>query len=73
MKYPGHMKLLCEFYSTRILEEHSCIYSCLQIPPKENWFQYARRVYATANNFPFISTLVRGRFKLRLCSPLEQI
>ena len=28
----------------RILDEHRCIYSCLQIPPRENWFQYVRRV-----------------------------
>ena len=35
-----------------------CIYSCLQIPPRENWFQYVRRVYATAINFPCIITLV---------------
>ena len=27
-------------------------------PPKENWFQYVRRVYTTAINFPFISTLI---------------
>ena len=30
----------------------------MQIPPKENRFQYVRRVYATAINFPFIITLV---------------
>ena len=24
-----------------------CIYSCLQIPPRENWFQYVRIVYVT--------------------------
>ena len=35
-----------------------CIYSCLQIPPRENWFQYVRRVYASPINFPCISTLV---------------
>ena len=34
-----------------------CIYSCLQNPPKENWFQYVRRVYATAINFVCIITL----------------
>ena len=34
-----------------------CIYSCLQIPPRENWFQYVSRVYATAINFPCIATL----------------
>jgi len=28
------------------------LYSCLQIPTRENWFQYVRRVYATAINFP---------------------
>ena len=41
----------------RILNEHWCIYSCLQIPPKENWFQYVRRVYTTAINFPCITPL----------------
>ena len=46
------------FYSPRILEELWWIYSCLQTPPRENWFQYVRRVYATANNFPCIITLV---------------
>ena len=44
----------------RILDEHWCIYSCLQIPPWENWFQYIRRVYATAFNFPCIITLLSG-------------
>ena len=34
-----------------------CIFSCLQIPPRENWFQYVRRVYATAIKFPCIITL----------------
>ena len=33
-----------------------CNYSCLQIPPRENWFQYERRVYATAIDFPYIIT-----------------
>ena len=53
------IKIKC-FYPPRILDElgeHWCIYSCLQIPPK-NWFQYVRRVYTTAINFPCISTLV---------------
>ena len=27
------------------------------LPPRENWFQYVRRVYATAINFPCIITL----------------
>ena len=36
--------------------EHWGIYSCLQIPPRENWFQYVRREYATAINFPCIIT-----------------
>ena len=34
-----------------------CIYLCLQIPARENRFQYVRRVYATAINFPCIITL----------------
>ena len=42
----------------RILNEHWCIYSCLQIPPRENWIQYVRRVWTTAINFPCIITLV---------------
>jgi len=37
------------------------IYSCLQIPPRENWFQYVRRVYATAINFPCISTVLNTK------------
>ena len=45
-------------YHPRILDEHWCIYSCLHIPPRENWFQYVRRVYATAINCPCISTSV---------------
>ena len=47
------------FYPPRLLDEHWCIYSCLQIPPRANWFQYVRRVYTTAINFPCISTLVK--------------
>ena len=67
MKYSGHMQLLCElskflkilcFYPPRILNKHWCIYSCLQIPPKENWFQYVRRVYTTAINIPCIAPLI---------------
>ena len=33
-------------------------YSCLQIRPRENWFQYVRRVYATAINFPCNLTFI---------------
>ena len=47
------IKIEC-FYPPRILNEHWCIYSCLQISPKENWFQHVRNVYATALNFPCI-------------------
>ena len=50
------IKIKC-FYPLQILDEHWCIYSCLQIPPRENWFQYVRRVYETANNFPCIKSL----------------
>ena len=32
-------------------------YSCLQTPPRKNWFYYVRREYATAINFPYIITL----------------
>ena len=51
--------------NARILNEHLCIYSCLQIPPKENWFQYVRRVYTTAINFPCITPLGITRSKSR--------
>ena len=63
MKYSGHRKLLCElsklskFNALWIQNEHWGIFSYLQIPPRENWFQYVRRVYATAINFPCITTL----------------
>ena len=50
------IKIKC-FNPPRILGEHWCIYSCLQTPPRENWFQYVRRVCATAINFSCISTL----------------
>ena len=46
MKYSGHRKLLC----------------CLQIPPRENWFQYVRRVYETAIIFPYIAALDLQKF-----------
>ena len=49
-------------YPPQILNEHWCIYSCLQIPPRENWFQYVQRVYTTAINFPCIITLVPSVF-----------
>ena len=41
-------------------------YSCLQIPPRENWFQYVRRVYTTAINFPCITSLPIPMFKLSI-------
>ena len=50
------IKIKC-FYPPQILDEHWCIYSYLQILPRENWFYYVRRVYATAINFPCIGTL----------------
>ena len=43
-----------------ILEEHWCIYSCLQIPPRENWFQNERREYARAINFPCLITMAQS-------------
>ena len=55
------IKIKC-FYPPRILNEHWCIYSCLQIPHRDNWFQYVHRVYATAINFPCISTLIDWLF-----------
>ena len=58
----AHRKLLCELSKLLKLYKHWCIYSCLQIPPRENWFQYVRRVYATAINFPCIITLTKKKF-----------
>ena len=54
------------FNPPRILDEHWCIYSCLQIPLRENWFQYLRRVYTTAIIFPCIITLGLEIFILKL-------
>ena len=53
-------------YPPRILYKHWFIYSCLQIPPRVKWFQYVRRVYATAINFPCIITLCETVFKMPL-------
>ena len=50
------IKIKC-FYPPQILEDHWCIYSCLQSPPREKWFQFVRRVYTTAINFPCILTM----------------
>ena len=69
MKYSGHRKLLCElsnFLNSMLLSssdtKRTLIHSCLQIPPRENWFQYVRRVYATAINFPCIITFTLPAF-----------
>ena len=55
VNYQNYQNLI--LLTFRILNKHWCIYSYLQIPPRENWFQYVRRGYATAINFPCISTL----------------
>ena len=49
-------KIEC-FYLPWIQKEHRYIYSCSQTPPRENWFEYERREYATAINFPCLITL----------------
>ena len=62
MKYFGHRRLLCKLTKLskfNAFNEHWGIYSCLQIPPRENWFRYVRRVYATAINFPCITFLAK--------------
>ena len=64
------IKIKC-FYPPQIINEHWCIYSCLQIPPRENWFQYVRRVYATAINFPCIITLEISILSLHLLRHCE--
>ena len=46
MKYSGHRKLLCEL-------------SKLSNSAQRNWFQYVRRVYTTAINFPCITPLTQ--------------
>ena len=53
------IKIKCFYPPPRILEEHWYTYSCLQIPPRKNWFQYnVRREYATSINFSCIITLI---------------
>ena len=51
-----HIKNQWNILVIRNYYENWCTYSCLQIPPRENWFQYERRVYATAIDFPYIVT-----------------
>jgi len=72
MKYFGMwitkiFKIQC-FYPPRTLDERWCIYSCLQISSRENWYQYVRRVYETAINFPRIITLGNPVFKAKYFS-----
>ena len=66
MKYSGHRKLLCELSklsnfmfltSSDTKRKLMHLFILVQIPPKENWFQYVRRVFTTAINFPFIISL----------------
>ena len=38
-------------------------YSWLQVPPRENWFQYVPRVYATVINFPCILISYKAKKK----------
>ena len=54
MNYQNYQNLML-LTSSNTKPTKRCLYSCLQIPPKENWFQSVRRVYATAINFPCLS------------------
>ena len=61
IKYSGHRKLLFELSKFNALNHlgywtNTDAYFCLQIPPRENWFQYVHWVYTTAINFPCIIT-----------------
>ena len=83
MKYSGHRKIICEIskfskFNTFIClgyytNTNACIYTCLQIPPRENWFQYVPRVYAAAINFPCIITLLYRtcKFPIQLPPPFS--
>ena len=57
MNYQIYQNLM---FLTSSDSKRTLIFSCLQIPPRENWWQYVRRVYATAINFPCIITLVQS-------------
>ena len=47
------IKIKC--FPPRILDyTDACVYSCLQLQPKENWFHYVRREYATVVKIPYI-------------------
>ena len=44
--------LLSTNFTNIARSEEDCFWNLwIQIPPRENWFRYARRVYATAINF----------------------
>ena len=73
--YSGHRKLLCELSKllnlmllTSSNSKRTLMHSCLQIPPKENWCQYVRRVYTTAINFPCITPLPLTFSNIAICS-----
>ena len=53
--------------------KRTLMHSCLKIPPRENWFQYVRRVYATAINFPCITTSYTSKYSLYHCKPHSYI
>ena len=64
--FSGYRKLLCEFSKLSKLNAFILLgyYTntdasilVYKIPAKESWFQYVRRVYTTAINFPSIITL----------------
>ena len=50
------IKIKC-FYPPRILDNTDASILVYKFRPEKTWFQYVRRVYATAINFPCISTL----------------
>jgi len=51
--------MLFSFSDTKGIVMHLFLFT---ISPRENWFQYVRRVYATAINFPCIITLIETNY-----------
>ena len=48
------------------------LFLSLRIPPRENWFQYVRRVYATAINFPCITFLILRKITFKhMCQVVQ--
>ena len=55
------------FYPPRILTNTDASILVYNYRPERTWFQYVRREYATAINFPYITTLIITKLRTFTC------